>query len=200
MAETQDEGQPKAGKTLLRRLMGALQDMEQPKKDTQGYGYQYATLDQVVGIVTKACRAHDLMWRQGVVKDEDGFVLVTSVTDGAGEAVMDVRPFPRLPKPQDQGSAETYTRRYALLTAFGLAPEDDDGQAAQESQPAPAKTHKTVAEQLALTAAHIGKTEGAVRLAAEDRTGGAALEEADPDSVRRILRQIYTGAIEVTEV
>ena len=37
--------------------------------------------------------------------------------------------------PQGYGSALTYARRYSLITACGIAPEDDDGNAASRKQP-----------------------------------------------------------------
>jgi hypothetical protein len=40
--------------------------------------------------------------------------------------------------PQAFGSALTYARRYALMTAFGVPAEDDDGNAAARSTPAAA--------------------------------------------------------------
>lgn len=42
--------------------------------------------------------------------------------------------------PQGYGSALTYARRYSLMAACGIAPEDDDGNAATKKQAAPAKT------------------------------------------------------------
>lgn len=39
--------------------------------------------------------------------------------------------------PQAIGSAITYARRYALAAFVGIAPEDDDGNAAQGNRPAP---------------------------------------------------------------
>jgi hypothetical protein len=44
--------------------------------------------------------------------------------------------------PQGYGSALTYARRYSLMTACGIAPEDDDGNAG--SKPAPKVTDATV--------------------------------------------------------
>jgi len=38
--------------------------------------------------------------------------------------------------PQGYGSALTYARRYALMAACGIAPEDDDGNAATKGQDA----------------------------------------------------------------
>jgi hypothetical protein len=38
---------------------------------------------------------------------------------------------------QGYGSALTYARRYSLMAACGIAPEDDDGNAASKRTPAP---------------------------------------------------------------
>jgi hypothetical protein len=40
---------------------------------------------------------------------------------------------------QGYGSALTYCRRYGLMAAFGIAPEDDDGNAASKAAPAKVK-------------------------------------------------------------
>lgn len=208
---------PKVEETLQQRLLGALQDMEQPKKDTEGYGYNYATLDQVVGIVTKACKAHGLMWRQGVVMDKDaGFLLVTGVFDGESEAQLDIRPWPRLAKPQEQGSAETYLRRYALLTAFGLAPADDDGaaastQSAEDAAQAAAEIEReeraaraprkqlTIDETVALTAEHLGVPADAVREEVQNRAQGQAFESIPESAVRDTLRAIWGQGVTIRE-
>ena len=49
--------------------------------------------------------------------------------------------------PQGYGSALTYARRYSLMAACGIAPEDDDGNAG--SKPAPKVTDATVKALLA---------------------------------------------------
>ena len=108
-------------------------ECENPVKDTEAYKYKYAQLAQVAKIITQACKEVGLRWRQGVKRyAKDDFTLCTWVFDKNEEKLLDERPFVEYPKPQDQGSGETYTRRYALLCAFGLAPEDDDGAAAQK--------------------------------------------------------------------
>ena len=213
MDETKDT---QAKETLLQRLMGTLQDVEQPKKNAEGFNYPYAKLDQVVGIVTKACKAHGIMWRQGVVVDENaGFLLATNVTDGTGEITLDIRPFPRLTKSQDQGSAETYLRRYALLTAFGLAPEDedDDGTRASvaveteqqrvaevEREQRGSKPAMSVDGMVKATADHLGVEADIVRQEVQNRTQGRAFEEIPEGSIRATLVQIWGEGITVMEV
>jgi hypothetical protein len=49
--------------------------------------------------------------------------------------------------PQGYGSALTYARRYSLMAACGIAPEDDDGNAG--SKPAPKVTDATIKALLA---------------------------------------------------
>lgn len=116
------------------KLMRALQSMSNPIKDTSGHHYKYAQLDQVMDVIKPALEASGLSVRQGIKWFGDKYDLETIVFDESGEHVLDQRPVKIMDDPQKQGSYETYMRRYALLTVFGLAPEDDDGQAAKPSQ------------------------------------------------------------------
>ncbi len=50
--------------------------------------------------------------------------------------------------PQGYGSALTYARRYSLMAACGIAPEDDDGQAASQPRKADPKKQTLDAERL----------------------------------------------------
>jgi hypothetical protein len=49
--------------------------------------------------------------------------------------------------PQAVGSAVTYLRRYALQSVAGIAPEDDDGEAAHRAVAPPARTERAPAVQ-----------------------------------------------------
>lgn len=123
-----------ADKNFNARLMSALRMMENPVKDTKGHNYKYAQLDQVMDVVKPALFGNGLAVRQGTKVEDGSLVLETTVFDESEERVMDVRFIEHMADPQRQGSYETYMRRYALLTVFGLAPEDDDGQAARQPQ------------------------------------------------------------------
>lgn len=116
------------------KLMRALQSMSNPVKDTSGHHYKYAQLDQVMDVIKPALAANSLAVRQGVKLEGGLLILETAVFDENEERVMDARTVEHMADPQKQGSYETYMRRYALLTVFGLAPEDDDGQAARTPQ------------------------------------------------------------------
>lgn len=65
------------------------------------------------------------------IEGTENYQLITIVMAADQERVMDMRPMVFRADPQDNGSYETYNRRYALLTVFGLAPEDDDGERAK---------------------------------------------------------------------
>lgn len=111
--------------------MDAMAEMENPKKEKPGYNYKYETLEQVLGIVRPALSNNGLMLTQGQRYDEQsgGWVLETAVFDGSTQVVMDTRKIEEYSDAQKAGSWETYMRRYALRTAFGLTGEDDDGAA-----------------------------------------------------------------------
>lgn len=115
-----------------KRLLAAMSEMPNPVKDSKAYNYRYEQLDQVLGIVQPALMAHGLFVMQGMECSEGGYELRTYICDAEGDTLripMDARPVKITGDSQKDGSAETYARRYALKTVFGLCGEDDDGQA-----------------------------------------------------------------------
>ena len=126
--------------SLSARLIAAMADMQNPTKSKtasiptkngNSYKYKYETLDQVLGVVRPALAEHGLALTQQQTWSENtsSYVLRTVVFDSSEERLMDERPLHDYPDAQAAGSWETYMRRYALRTAFGLAGEDDDGAA-----------------------------------------------------------------------
>ena len=117
-------------KTFARRLADSMAAMPNPVKDTKAYNYKYETLDQVLSIVQPALMKNDLLVTQGVTRSESGvWYLVTTLHDLTDDTsrTIDARPLDFGPDQQKNGSYETYARRYALKTCFGLCGEDDDG-------------------------------------------------------------------------
>ena len=97
----------------------------------------YATLQQVLGQITPHLHEHGLWLTQDVRGAQGGVEVITHIVHSSGEWAE----FEPLYVPagkndaQGYGSAITYARRYALMPIFGLAPADDDGNAAVESTP-----------------------------------------------------------------
>lgn len=120
------------GKTIKSRLRDALANMGNPVKDKTAqvgrYSYKYTQLDSVLAVVKPALHDAGLFMRQRVTRmGVADWVLVLSVHSDDEDMELDVRPYYTFTDSQAQGSSETYTRRYQLMTAFGLAGEDDDG-------------------------------------------------------------------------
>lgn len=108
-------------------------------KDAKGNFGKYATLAAIVEATTEAFVANGLAIVQEVSTDEHGVTVETWLVHESG-ATMEFKSL-TLPlsqrTPQAVGSAITYGRRYALAAICGLAPDDDDGQAAQDASKTP---------------------------------------------------------------
>lgn len=104
-------------------------------KDAKGNFGSYATLAAITDATSAALANHGLAIIQEAALGADGVTIHTCLLHESG-ATMLFEPL-TMPltdrKPQAVGSAITYGRRYALAAVCGLAPEDDDGQAAQDS-------------------------------------------------------------------
>lgn len=92
------------------------------------YSYAYSDLASAVAASTAALSDNGI----AVVQRCAGGELRTLLAHESGEWIEGGVPllFSR-GGPQEFGSAMTYARRYGLLAALGMAPEDDDGEAAQ---------------------------------------------------------------------
>lgn len=95
---------------------------------------KYADLASVMDACLPALNRHAIAVVQPLVRDETGLSVVTRFIHVGGETLE--CPIPLMFGKQDMqglGSAITYARRYGLMALAGVAPEDDDGQAAAES-------------------------------------------------------------------
>lgn len=117
------------------------------EKDAQNphFGSDYATLEAVQKIVKPVLRKHELAFLQtpGAI-DANGNITVTGVLlHSSGERLELTMQMPiGKASAQAAGSATTYARRYQLMAVFGIAPTDDDGEAASAPAPAKAKAKK----------------------------------------------------------
>lgn len=126
---------------LRTRLIEAMAEMANPAKSNKAtvptksgrtYTYNYESLDQVLAAIRPPLMAHGIGLTQPMDWNEvtGCWVLRTVVFDAEERLELDVRPVYPTADAQTSGSFETYMRRYALRSAFGLCGEDDDGQVA----------------------------------------------------------------------
>jgi hypothetical protein len=92
---------------------------------------KYVTLQAAIDAVLPALHANGFALVQSTRLTEGRTILNTALlhTSG-GKLESDYPVHPVKADPQGEGSALTYARRYALMALCGIAPEDDDGNAA----------------------------------------------------------------------
>lgn len=97
---------------------------------------RYADLSACVEAVIDALNNNGIFLLQKNYDCADGIMVETVFVHESGEMLeCGIVHFPATKKdPQGYASALTYGRRYSLMAACGIAPEDDDGQAASKPQ------------------------------------------------------------------
>lgn len=99
---------------------------------------KYADLSACVEAVIDGLNNNGIFLMQGSHLCEDGVVVETVFIHESGEQMSAGKLHVPASKQDAQGygSALTYARRYALMAACGIAPEDDDGNAASRPKQA----------------------------------------------------------------
>lgn len=103
------------------------------KKDKKNpfFNSRYADLSSVFDAVREPFASNGLSITQTMDVTENGLtVLKTRLMHVSGEFIDSKMIVPIDPNPQKVGSTLTYFRRYQLMGIAGIAPEDDDGNAA----------------------------------------------------------------------
>ena len=150
--------------TIYSDFIGIQKELPPLVKDTQGDGYKYPTLNQLLDIVLPMCHDRGLGLMQVTHPVEGGVgvetvlfndknerissgVLAMPLTTDADGNIINVGGKKRQGGVYGQfgaqayGSALTYARRYSLTAFFGMKAEDDDGyQASQRHQKQPQKS------------------------------------------------------------
>jgi len=126
--------------TIAAALAKAQAEMGNAIKDRTNPAFRstYADLASVREAVTGALSANGIAVVQAPGNDGDAVTVETRLIHTSGEwlgSVVSARPAKS--DPQAVGSAITYLRRYGLMAMTGIAPDDDDGQAATHPAPAP---------------------------------------------------------------
>jgi LmbE family N-acetylglucosaminyl deacetylase len=100
---------------------------------------KYADLAACVEAVMDALNNNGIMLMQLTHPSDSGVNVETLFIHESGETASSGQLHVPAPKhdPQGYGSALSYARRYSLMAACGIAPEDDDGNAASQPATAP---------------------------------------------------------------
>lgn len=128
-------------KELYTALSNAQGKIENAKKTSLNphFKSKYTDLAAVWDACREAMTSEGLAVVQLPCEAPPGHVgLMTIITHKSGQSMQEkfFMPVAQANNPQAVGSALTYAKRYALLGAAGIAPEDDDGNAAT-GRPAP---------------------------------------------------------------
>lgn len=136
---------------------------------------KYADLSACVEAVIDGLNTNGIALIQIPHECESGVTVETLFIHESGETLSAGRLHVPATKQDAQGygSALTYARRYSLMAACGIAPEDDDGNAATKRPTAPAvRAETTVAGYAEYEAQHLDALQAAAM------KGSAALNEA----------------------
>lgn len=131
--------EPTKHKGLYAALAAAQGEMGRALKDTNNphFKSKYADLSSVCDACMPALSKHGIAVLQPAFDDDTGRYVKTIFVHGdSGEAVECRVPLiVSKADMQGYGSAVTYARRYGLMGMAGIAPEDDDGNAAAKAPP-----------------------------------------------------------------
>ena len=103
------------------------------KKDSQGYGYSYSSIDHAIDVIRPILVESGLVVSQCMEHRGDMAILTTTLihTESGQWIRSESYPLKGIPgkqtnEAQAMGSAITYARRYCLLAILNIAPGDDD--------------------------------------------------------------------------
>ncbi len=127
-------------KSLHEAMAKAFAEIESATKSANNphFRSKYADITAVIEAVKPALVKNSLFFTQHPQPSEGGVTVETALHHASGESMSLGSLFVPANKNDAQGfgSALTYCRRYALVTAFGVPTEDDDGNAASKAPPA----------------------------------------------------------------
>ena len=112
------------------------------QRENSHFKNKYADLGACIDAVNDALLANGIAMYQETFDDPNGITIETVFLHESTEMIRSGKLHVPASKQDAQGygSALTYARRYSLMAACGIAPEDDDGNAATKAPP----TKKTI--------------------------------------------------------
>ena len=140
-----------AVKGIYSALAAAQTEMGPALKDSTNPAFRskYADLSSVMAACLPALNKHGICVIQPICDEEGKRYVKTVLAHESGET-LDCRVELIIGKNdmQGYGSAVTYARRYGLMAMAGIAPEDDDGNAAAKAAPKGEQVVETSAQSL----------------------------------------------------
>lgn len=141
---------------------------------------RYADLSACVEAVIDALNANGIALMQKTYECKEGVMVETVFVHESGEVMESGMLHVPAVKHDAQGfgSALTYARRYSLMAACGIAPEDDDGNAASRRE-----TKPTTKVDPNVMADHLAAIEACADLASLKTVYNAAYASCDGDAM-----------------
>lgn len=154
---------------------------------------KYADLSACVEAVIDSLNANGIALIQNTHESDSGVTVETIFMHESGETISSGKLHVPAAKndPQGYGSALTYARRYSLMAACGIAPEDDDGNAAsaRRTEDPGRRVHQKDNQPIDTTKAEKALTDAVKKGTAELRKVWSAQEE----TVRMALNDKLAG-------
>ena len=122
----------------LAKAQGAM-DNASKDRSNPAFKSKYADLASVRDATSGPLSANGIAVLQAAATTADGVTVETRFVHTSGQwLACTIGAVPKAYDPQSVGSAITYLRRYGLMSMAGIAPEDDDGNAASGRNDPPA--------------------------------------------------------------
>lgn len=161
---------------------------------------RYADLSACVEAVIEALNNNGIALMQNTHESDNGVIVETIFLHESGETLSSGKLHVPASKfdAQGYGSALTYARRYSLMAACGIAPEDDDGNAAsrapkkEEQKLDTTKAEKELAESVKKGTAELRKVwekqDVAIREALKDKLFAWKVTAAEWDETNMVTQ------------
>lgn len=97
------------------------------EKNQTGYGYKYASLEQIISSISQPLEETKLIYYHSV---RDDYMVCSIIDVDSGESIESITPMVKLDlkglnSVQSLGAVMTYLRRYTLISALGLVTDED---------------------------------------------------------------------------
>jgi hypothetical protein len=157
---------------------------------------RYADLSAVIEAVIDALNANGIALTQQCHECDNGVIVETVFLHESGATISSGRLHVPATKQDAQGygSALTYARRYSLMAACGIAPEDDDGNAASRKAPAVDVTDWVSAIEASATSDELASIyQKAIAACGQDQTAQARVIAAKKSRIERAKKDKANG-------